>query len=295
MDRLAPFFDRFTLSARMFYSGQLCGTSGNHDSDHAGYLHVLKKGTMKIVRPNGRQFIIDTPSIVFFPRPFRHRLFAPEQEGADLVCATIEFGAGMVNPLLASFPEPLVLPLDTLPELAPALQLLFSEGFSEAPARNPAVNRLFEYVLVLLIRSAMDASLIDTGILAGLSDARLAKAIDAMHRHPERSWSLEELAQSAGMSRARFAAHFRQVVGTTPFNYLTDWRIAVAQTMLREGKPLKQIARTVGYTNSTALTRVFTQRLGMSPSKWLALHQLEATQTGMPHGSVAARVPSAPR
>jgi AraC-like DNA-binding protein len=273
MDRFAPFFDRFFLSARMFYSGQLCGISGNHDSEHAGYLHVLKKGTMKIIRPNGRQMIIDTPSIVFFPRPRPHRLFAPEQEGAELLCATIEFGAGMLNPLIASFPEPLVLPLDTLPELAPALQLLFAEGFSEAPARQPAINRLFEYVLVLLIRSAMDAHLIDTGILAGLSDARLAKAIDAIHKHPETSWSLEHLAQTSGMSRARFAAHFRKVVGTTPFDYLTNWRMAVVQTMLREGKSLKWIAPAVGYANSTALTRVFTQRLGMPPSEWLALNQ----------------------
>ena len=269
MDRLAPFFDRFALSARMFYAGQLCGISGNHDSEHAGYLHVLKKGTMKIVRPNGRQIIIDTPSIVFFPRPHQHRLFAPEDD-AELVCATIEFGAGMLNPLMASFPEPLVLPLDTVPKLAPALQLLFSEGFSEAPARQPAVDRLFEYVLVLLIRSAVDARLIDTGILAGLGDARLAKAIDAMHRHPETSWSLEELARSAGMSRARFAAYFRQVVGTTPFDYLTNWRIVVAQTLLREGKSLKRVAPAVGYANSTALTRVFTQRIGMPPSEWLA-------------------------
>ena len=294
MDHLAPFFDRFALSARIFYAGQLCGISGDHNSEHAGYLHVLKKGTMKIMRPNGRQMIIDTPSIVFFPRPYRHRLFAPD-DGAELVCATIEFGAGMLNPLVASFPEALVLPLDTVPELVPAVQLLFSEGFSEAPGRQPAINRLFEYVLVLLIRSAIDSRLIDTGILAGLSDARLAKAIDAMHKHPETSWSLEWLAQSAGMSRARFAAHFRQVVGTTPFDYLTNWRIAVAQTMLREGKSLKQIARAVGYTNSTALTRVFTQRLRMPPSEWLALRQLETTRTAMPHGSVAVRAPSASR
>jgi transcriptional regulator GlxA family with amidase domain len=166
-----------------------------------------------------------------------------------------------------------VLPVDTVPALAPALQLLFSEAFSQWPARQAVVNRLFEYVLVLLIRSAMDARLIDSSLLMGLSDPRLARAMDAMHKHPETSWSLEELAQAAGMSRARFAAHFRTVVGTTPFEYLTDWRMAVAQTMLRERKSLKQIAPAVGYANSTALTRVFTQRLGMPPSEWLARSQ----------------------
>jgi transcriptional regulator GlxA family with amidase domain len=186
------------------------------------------------------------------------------------VCATIEFGAGMLNPLIASFPEPLVVPLDALPELEPTLQLLFSEASSGLPGRQTALDRLFEYLFVLLIRSAMNEHLVDSGVLMGLSDSRLGKAIEGMHKHPETSWSLGQLAQRAGMSRARFAAHFRKVVGMTPFDYLTNWRLGVAQTMLRKGNSLKLIATAVGYTNATALTRVFTQRLGMSPSEWLA-------------------------
>lgn len=272
MDRLAPFFKRFSLTARMFYSGLLCGSSADQESETAGHLHVLKKGRLKITRPDARQMVIDTPSIVFFPRPRLHRLHGPEQ-GAELVCATIEFGAGMLNPLIASLPEPLVLPLDALPELEPTLQLLFSEAFSGLPGRQAALDRLFEYLFLLLIRSAMNRHLIDSGILMGLSDSRLVRAIEAMHKHPETAWSLEELAQTAGMSRARFAAYFRQVVGMTPFDYLTDWRLGVTQTMLQKGNSLKRIAPAVGYANATALTRVFTQRLKLSPSEWLARSQ----------------------
>jgi AraC-like DNA-binding protein len=270
MDRLAPFFDRFALTARMFYSGLLCGTTGDQESEHAGHLHVLKKGRLKIMQSSGRQIALDTPSLLFYPRPRLHRLSASEQEGAELVCATIEFGAGMLNPLIASFPEPLVLPLDALPELAPALELLFAEAFSDAPGREAAIDRLFEYVFVLLIRSAMNGHLVESGLLLGLSDSRLGSAIEAMHKHPETSWSLEQLAQLAGMSRARFAVYFRRVVGMTPFDYLTRWRLGVAQTMLRKGSSLKLIARAVGYANATALTRVFTQHFGISPSEWLA-------------------------
>jgi AraC-like DNA-binding protein len=268
MDRLAPFFERFSLSARMFYSGELCGISPNLD-EPAGYLHVLRKGTLTVTHPNARQLVIDTPSILFFPRPHQHRVHGSEEQGAQLVCATVEFGVGMLNPLIASFPEPFVVPLDSLPELAPALDLLFSEASSEFPGRQTALDRLFEYVLVLLIRSALNARLVDSGVLLGLADQRLGKAIEGMHKHPETAWSLEALAQRAGMSRARFAAHFRKVVGITPFDYLTNWRLGVAQTMLRKGNSLKLIATAVGYTNATALTRVFTQRLGMSPSEWL--------------------------
>jgi AraC-like DNA-binding protein len=269
MDRLAPFFERFSLTARMFYSGQLCGVSPNLN-EQAGYLHVLRKGTLTVTHPKARRLVLDTPSILFFPRPHQHRVHGLEEEGAELVCATVKFGAGMLNPLIASFPEPLVVPLDALPELAPALELLFSEATSEFPGRQTALDRLFEYVLVLLIRSALNARLVDSGVLLGLADERLGKAIEAMHKHPETAWSLEQLAQRAGMSRARFAAHFREVVGMTAFDYLTDWRLGVAQTMLRKGNSLKLIASAVGYTNATALTRVFTQRVGVSPSEWAA-------------------------
>jgi AraC-like DNA-binding protein len=272
MDRLAPLFERFSLSARMFYSGQLCGVSPSLD-EQAGYLHVLRKGTLTVTHPNARKLVLDTPSILFFPRPHEHRVHGSE-EGAELVCATVKFGVGMLNPLIASFPEPFVVPLNTLPELAPALELLFSEATSELPGRQAALDRMFEYVLVLLIRSALNTRLVDSGILLGLADERLGKAIEGMHKHPETAWSLEQLAQSAGMSRARFAAHFRKVVGMTPFDYLMNWRLGVAQTMLRKGNSLKLIASAVGYANATALTRVFTQRLGMSPSEWVARSQI---------------------
>jgi transcriptional regulator GlxA family with amidase domain len=102
----------------------------------------------------------------------------------------------------------------------------------------------------------MNARLVYSGVLLGLSDPRLSKAIEVMHKHPETSWSLEQLAQHAGMSRARFATHFRKVVGITPFDYLTNCASASLRPCCAKGNSLKLIATAVGYTNATALTRV---------------------------------------
>jgi AraC-like DNA-binding protein len=63
-----------------------------------------------------------------------------------------------------------------------------------------------------------------------------------MHKQPERAWSLDALADAAGMSRARFAVPFRKVAGAAPFDYLTDWRIGVAQSLLKRGEALKLVA-----------------------------------------------------
>jgi AraC-like DNA-binding protein len=284
MDGLAPFFANFELSARVFYSGRLCGISGSHESERAGHLHVLRSGKLNLIEPNGKTLRIEQPSVLFFPRPYLHRFRADRKNGAELVCATVEFGAGLRNPLVLALPEVLVVPLDAVPELAPTVALLFAEAFGHRPGRQTAVDRLTEYFLVLLLRSAMKARLIEGGILMGLADPRLARAISAIHAHPEREWSLKELAAAAGMSRARFAVLFRKIVGMTPFAYLTDWRIGLAQTLLHQGKALKFIAPAIGFSGSTALTRAFTHRVGLTPTQWRSRErQLAGDQVNNSH------------
>jgi AraC-like DNA-binding protein len=270
MDLLTAYLTNLSLSARVFYSGRLCGVSGDHASETAGHLHVLRRGVLEVSRPSGAKLTVDEPSILFYPRPCRHYFHANEASGADLVCATIEFGAGMLNPLVRSLPAVLIVPLRSLRELAPTVELIFSEAFEQNPGRQPALDRLTEYFVILLLRTAITSRLIDRGVLSGLADSRLASAMAAMHARPEHGWRLEQLAKSAGMSRARFAVNFRATVGMTPFEYLTDWRIGIAQGMLKAGKPLKIVAPSVGYASSAALTRAFLQRTGVTPAAWLA-------------------------
>jgi AraC-like DNA-binding protein len=106
--------------------------------------------------------------------------------------------------------------------------------------------------------------------MAGLADARLSRALNAMHAEPARTWTLQDLAALAGMSRARFAAHFGEVVGQPAIDYLADWRLILAQGLLAKGPQVTFIADEVGYGSPNALTRAFTQRHGQSPTEWLA-------------------------
>lgn len=105
--------------------------------------------------------------------------------------------------------------------------------------------------------------------LAGLADPRLAKALTAMFDDPTHPWGLSEMAGRAGMSRARFAVHFREVTGDTPADFLASWRITLAQDLLRSGRPLKHVAQEVGYGSASALTRAFVRKIGQPPSRWM--------------------------
>ena len=78
------------------------------------------------------------------------------------------------------------------------------------------------------------------------------------------------------MSRTRFAELFRQVVGSTPIDYLSCWRITTAQRLLAQGKQLKTVAHAVGYDNGAAFARRFGQVTGQSPRQWLASQHARA-------------------
>lgn len=170
MDPLSPFFAHFALSARVFFSGRLCGISGDHATETAGHLHVLRRGILVVERPEGPPITVAQPSVLFYPRPCRHRFRTDEASGAELVCAYVEFGAGMLNPLIRALPEVLIVPLESLKELAPTVELLFTEAFGDHPGRQTAVDRLAEYFLVLLLRTAMKERLLEGGVLVGLAD-----------------------------------------------------------------------------------------------------------------------------
>ena len=202
-------------------------------------------------------------------RPDAHRLIANDRDGADVVCASIQFGGGGRNPITDSLPPMVLVPLRDLPGAQALLDLLYDEAFTEQCGRQAALDRLCELLLIRLLRHCMDRGLTQGGTLAGLSDPRLAKALVAIHEDPIRAWELSDMASLAGMSRARFAVHFSAITGDTPADYLASWRITLAQSMLRAGRPLKHVALEVGYGSPSALTRAFIRKIGQPPTRWL--------------------------
>jgi transcriptional regulator GlxA family with amidase domain len=148
------------------------------------------------------------------------------------------------------------------------LDLLFDEAFAQRCGRQVVVDRLFDAIVVLLLRHLLDSGHITQGPLAGLGHPQLAKAIVAMHDEPAEPWTLETLAGRAGMSRSRFAEIFSRVVGETPAAYLAQYRITLAQHALIRGEGLERIAQQVGYGSAAALSRAFRAKSKMTTTEW---------------------------
>lgn len=226
-----------------------------------------------MIGASGEVITITEPTILFLPRPDTHRLIADDQAGADVVCGTIQFGGGGSNPISDSLPNVVLVALAALPGMEALLSLMFDEAFSEQCGSQAALDRLCEVLMIRLLRHCIDQGLTQSGTLAGLADSRLAKALTALHADPAHNWELTEMADLAGMSRARFAARFREVTGETPVDYLASWRVMAAQRLLKQGLQLKHVAYDVGYGSAGALTRVFVRKLGCSPAAWLKWQQ----------------------
>jgi AraC-like DNA-binding protein len=269
MDALNALFTHFSLDARVFYSGKLCGAVDFSDEQGLGYLHVLRRGTVRVIGANQRTIDVLEPSLMLVSKPMNHR-FEVDNEGANLVCATIDFGGTAENPLLAGLPDLFLAPMSEIDGIEAIVTSLFNEAFGALAGRQSVIDRLTEYCLILLLRHAIDRHRVDRGTLAGLADARLKVPLMAIHDRPEYPWTLEELAGLAAMSRARFALHFRETIDTTPHDYLTTWRICVARLLLKKGMSVHMVAPRVGYASASALTKVFSQKVGCSPGAWLA-------------------------
>jgi AraC-like DNA-binding protein len=264
MDPFAALFAHVTPRAQTFFTGTLCKTVQYPD---VGHLHFLKDGKLTLVQTGQSDLQVDEPTLLFFPRGRVHSFVVSPERGADLVCATVELGGTEGNPIGQGLPELVILPLASHPTLIPVCNLLLGEAFSERGGRQEALDRLFDYLLILIVRHVVESGGVSTGVLAGLADPRLAKALTAMHEAPKKSWTLDDLAGIAGMSRTRFAEHFRTRIGQTPIDYLTVWRMTVACQLLARGKPVKSVALQVGYQSAAAFSRVFSRVTGQAPRK----------------------------
>ena len=277
LDRLSGILEQFRIRAELHHAGVLCDFRHFDANEGYGYLHLLRRGTLQVHHPGAiglpRNIRLEEPSLLFYPRPLTHQFHDPPAEGSDLTCARLDFGEGARNPLLHALPPLIALPLARVPGLHATLELLFAETGQVRCGHRLLADRLFEVVVLQLLRWLLDhphEAGIQPGVVAGLSDPRLARALVAMHDTPGESWTLQRLAARAGMSRTAFANHFRDVVGQTPADYLAGWRIALAQSRLRDGRAIKWLAGELGYANPSALSRAFTARVGMSPREWLA-------------------------
>lgn len=152
--------------------------------------------------------------------------------------------------------------------LATLVQLVSDESKEARAGRDLVLTRLVEVLLVEALRSTPGRTA-SPGLLRGLADNRLSAAIRQMHQHPERAWTMEQLAGESALSRSAFFDRFSRAVGVPPMEYLFAWRMALAKELLRRNEcGLAEVAERVGYSCASTFSTAFSRYVGQPPARF---------------------------
>lgn len=155
--------------------------------------------------------------------------------------------------------------------LEASVRYALNEARSPRPGGEGVLAKLAEVLFIEVLRLHMNQqdSSERTGWLAGMSDRIVGAALNALHERPAHAWTLEELARESNTSRSVLAERFQQLVGSSPIQYLTQWRMLLAANLLcQSNAPLARIAEDVGYQTDTAFSRAFRREYGCPPAAW---------------------------
>jgi transcriptional regulator GlxA family with amidase domain len=177
--------------------------------------------------------------------------------------------------------------------LQSTLQLLALETAQPRRGAGVVISRLADILFVQAIRAYAQSPESEVGWLGALNDRRLAPVFRALHSEVARAWTVDALAEAAGMSRSAFAARFKAQVGEAPLEYLTRWRMYRAGVQLRRGRlSIAEIAAEVGYESEAAFSKAFKRLNGVAPGEYRKTHAEEAETSLATARKAAAIVPS---
>ena len=259
----------------------------------AACIHVVQEGALRITVEDRAPLQLYAGDIVVLPHPAHYRLsdngalqapltitasdaaIAVLEHGqgavvAKTISATFQFeNKGGVSPLLALLPDVIHIAKDADQSavlIRDVAQFLIIDHTSREPGAALMISRVIDVLIIRCIRTWAKSRGARQGWIGALSDARISRAVAAIHRQPAKNWSVEALAAVAGMSRSRFAELFLATVGEPPLRYLHRWRLAMAFDLLRNSNlPVGEVAHTIGYDSEAAFSRAYKTMYGAAP------------------------------
>ena len=281
-----------TITSDVFFAGAPCGEWRMANADSAGIgatFHLVLEGEawMHLCDGNSAPRRLARGDIAFLPRNALHVLTDSAQppetidtrvdsvspaaqagDGAVVVCGKLQLDADAQRFLLAPLPEIVVLPTADVaaPSIAGAIvTTMWQQVRGPVPALSVTLNKLADVLVVEILRDAVRRKLVASGVFAGLADPQLRRALIEVLRRPEQPWSVDGLAAAAAMSRSTFATRFQAVVGSSPLQFLREWRMRRAQMLLRDGRSVADVAAQVGYESEVAFAKAFKRVIGVGP------------------------------
>jgi AraC-like DNA-binding protein/mannose-6-phosphate isomerase-like protein (cupin superfamily) len=197
--------------------------------------------------------------------------FGGSGEVSKLLCGAVTFNHPLTLRLLGVLPSIIHIPRDegACSQVISMLSGLITDEMQSAnPGTSGVIAKLADVLVITAIRTFLEAQPEKSNAWFGaLNDSRITKAIELVHESPSTHWTLAQLAQKVGMSRTSFAVQFKQLVGNSPMDYLTEWRMSLAYSaLLHSSDNILSIALDYGYQSESSFSRAFKKVIGRNPS-----------------------------
>ncbi|NHN36175.1 AraC family transcriptional regulator [Pseudomaricurvus alcaniphilus] len=267
--------------------------------------HIVTQGGCWLRLPNNESVFLRPGELALLPRGKGHSIASDENQDCEpffdipvqklserfelmryggggnetrLTCGVLSFDHVMGEKLIAHLPQFIHMQSDTgqLPgPLQPLIQLMAEEAAALGAGGETVVAHLADIIVIYAIRYWIEHSPeASKGWLGALKDPKIGKALAVIHAHPDSNWTVERLAEHAGMSRSGFSARFTETIGTSVKQYLTEWRMSLARVkILQSPIPLADLAEEMGYKSEAAFSRAYKRIMGVPPIR--PKHHLE--------------------
>ncbi|HTC68027.1 MAG TPA: AraC family transcriptional regulator, partial [Acidothermaceae bacterium] len=147
------------------------------------------------------------------------------------------------------------------------VETLQREYANRAAGQEVVLARLGDALLVQLIRWWLQQRTGDELSVTAFSDPQIGPVLRAIHENVARTWTIAAMASMASLSRSRYIERFRELVGVAPGQYVAAFRLDAARDLLAEGRSIREVSRSTGYTSEQAFSRAFSRHHGVPPSR----------------------------
>ncbi|MGY6277378.1 AraC family transcriptional regulator [Methylomonas sp. MgM2] len=288
MDALTSLINGLNLHAKLVYSGGVCGRwLMDHNSETSVWFHLVSKGRGFVHSPRWPDpLALDAGDLILFlPHAARHFLsysaedlpgdatdthMTPWQDSeAGFVCGEIQLAVPK-SLLWQALPAEIVIrQTEAGTILTRLLELVIGEASTPRFGSDSVVERLCDSVFVLAIRHCIEQDLVREGVFAAMQDKRLAKALGLIHEQPWQAWTLSELCIQSGVSKSVLSEKFTALIGYSPIEYLTLWRLQIAAHWLMEpSMTVERVAERCGYESAPAFSKAFKRHIGVAPGSF---------------------------
>ncbi|NKB47969.1 MAG: helix-turn-helix domain-containing protein [Alphaproteobacteria bacterium] len=206
----------------------------------------------------GRTMYLPTPVCRPLPGGWDRLSVGDGPPGLMMACGTVQATHHQTTGLFDYLRAPLVETVSDDTSFREPFQRLLGELANPQPGAHSLAELLLKQCLISLLRRQSPADEKQVPWLSALEHPQLGRAIGAMLEHPEQPFTLQGLADIAGMSRAAFAEQFREAFGRTAMEFLYDIRMRKAAKLLQSTEfPIKKISASVGFASRSHFSRAF--------------------------------------